>query len=90
MEWIESGEASILIQGFRLKLDSTCVPVAISTINDPDCESGGSLGKTSDNTAAIVGRSLAAIVLTLSITVVLAIVLRSRRYAMLPTQEQER
>ncbi len=80
-EWVMSGTASILVQGFRLNLDSSCVPVAIDSLADPECETEGpqSDASGSDNTSAIVGGVIAGVVIITVALIIVTIYLLVRR-----------
>lgn len=82
-QWIATGMATIVIQGVRPQLDSTCLPVAITSFADPECihESGYSEDETIPVT---VDGVITATVLSVTAVVVLCIwlVLRRRIFAL--------
>ncbi len=93
--WIHSGTASLLVQGFRFFLDSSCLPVVIGSFSDPECESEGSPSDakgSEDNTTAIVG-GVVAVVVIIALTLIIVIgclVVRSRRRAKFSVHKGER
>ncbi len=42
-EWVWLGEATVVIQGLRLPLDSSCQPVTIKSFDDPECAEEGTV-----------------------------------------------
>ncbi len=74
-EWVTSGTASILVLGFRLNLDSSCLPVAIDSLADPECIGTGESDESSDNTIATLGAVGGGIALVLTAAVLLIIVI---------------
>ncbi len=85
-EWITSGNASILVQGFRLNLDSSCLPVAIEALSDPECgiQESSQTDKTgSDNTTLIFVGTAGTLVLVLVILslVIIFLLAKNRRRA---------
>ncbi len=95
-KWIRSGAASVLVQGFRFLLDSSCLPVAIGSFTDPECGSEGtpSDAEGSDSTAAIIGGVVAGVVVvTCALTLIIVIgcvAVRSRRRATFSLRKGER
>jgi len=91
-EWVTSGEASLVVQGVRRPLDSTCHPIAVESFSAQDCgpttdepppttdeaTGTGSSDTQSDNTAAIVG-GVVAVILGVTIAITVVVVLRWRR-----------
>ncbi len=91
-EWIRSGAASLLVQRFRRFLDSSCLPVAIGSFADPECEGSPSDKKGSNNTTAIIG-GVVAVVVVIALTLIIVsscLVVRSRRRATFSLHKGER
>ena len=83
------GGASIIVTGVLLTVDSEC-SVAISSLSEGECSTtpsptidpgtSTSTGQTSDNTGAIIGGVLAAIVIiALTVIAVIILILKNRR-----------
>ncbi len=40
-EWVTSGQASLVVQGVRRSLDSTCQPITVESFDDRECDNEG-------------------------------------------------
>ncbi len=100
-KWIRSGTASLLLQGVRFFLDSSCLPVELGSLTDPECGSEGSpsdaegsdstAAEGSDSTAAIIGGVVAVVVVVAcALTLIVAMVVSSRRRATFSLRKGER
>ncbi len=84
-EWIHSREATIVVESVRLELDSSCLPVGIGSLTDPECGSGGSEpddnGSDSTTLPALIGGVVTVVVLaTTAVVIAIACLLaRNRR-----------
>ncbi len=91
-EWVTSSLATLVIQGVRLNIDSTCKPVAINSFTDPECDStiATELTEEESNSTTLIVGGVAAVVL-LSLIAVVAVttghVLR-RRHAKRSSEHQ--
>lgn len=87
-EWISSGTASILVQGFRFELDASCLPIAIDSFVDPQCRGTPSpstdTAAETDNTLIFVGGAFAVVLFTaiavIFVTVCLLVKRRRQRH----------
>lgn len=80
-EWISSGTASILVQGLRLDLDSSCLPIVIDSFSDPECMEEESNETGSDNTITIVGGVGGILAVATIVTIVFLLVRKKRKHA---------
>ena len=73
-EWV-SGGAGIIMTGVLVTVDSKC-SVAISSLGEGECQPS-----TTDNTAAIIGGSVVAVILIIAfavVTIIMTLILKNR------------